>query len=325
MARTRRIGFLGFQRLTALDLVGPAEVFATANDLAVATSPRQRPPYELMVLGLDRRPFVAESGLTFQPQCTLADAPALDTLIVPGGRGLREPAQLAPVAAWLRTRRRGLRRIAAVCTGAYALAEAGLLDGRKATTHWRHAPAFAQRYPQVQVDADAIFIRQEGVYTSAGITAGIDLALALVEDDCGPTLALAVARELVVHRRRAGGQRQFSERLALSAAAGSRLAELTAWMQDHLGADLALARLAERCHLSPRQLARRFVAEFGVSPATYVERLRIDESSQLLLADGAGIESIATAVGFRSADVFRRAFERRFGVAPLQYRARFGG
>lgn len=321
--RTRRIGFLGYQRFTALDLVGPSDVFAAANELAASVSPRASPPYELIVVGLDRRPFRAESGLAMLPDTSLADAPTLDTLLIPGGSGLREPAQLAAVSAWLQRRQRGIRRIASVCTGAWALAEAGLLDGCRATTHWRYAAALAERYPKVRVDADAIFIRQDRLYTSAGITAGIDLALALIEEDHGTALALAVARELVVYLRRAGGQRQFSERLALSAQAGQPLAELTAWMHDHLRDDLSLARLAERCHISPRQLARRFDSAFAMSPAAYVERLRTDEASQLLLGDARPIDRVAAAVGFRSADVFRRAFERRFGIPPAQFRARF--
>lgn len=321
-SRTRRIALLGYPQVTALDLVGPAEVFATAA--ALASTPTARPIYEVMVLGIDGQPFRANSGLVFVPDAAMADAPALDTLIVPGGVGLRDRSRLALVAPWLRRRQRGLRRIAAVCTGAWALAEAGLLDGLRATTHWRHAEALAQAYPGIRVEADIIYIRQERVYTSAGVTAGIDLALAMVEEDHGPSLALAVARELVVHLKRAGGQRQFSERLALSADAGSPLAELCAWMLDHLADDLSLARLADRCHISPRQLARRFGAAFGMSPARYVERLRIDEASQLLLSGNYSLERVGAAVGFRSTDVFRRAFERRFGVTPVQFRARFG-
>jgi transcriptional regulator GlxA family with amidase domain len=322
-SRTRRIGFLGYSGMTALDLVGPAEVFSTAAELAAPATRSARPLYGIVVLGLDHQPFLAESGLRFLGDTTLADAPPLDTLIVPGGRGLRDPAVLANVATWLRRRQRGIRRVASVCTGAWALAEAGLLDGLRATTHWRFADTLAAAYPDVRVEPDTIYIREDRIYTSAGITAGIDLALALVEEDHGPSLALAVARELVVHLKRAGGQRQFSERLAMSVDSGSPLAELTAWIQAHLADDLSLARLADRCHVSPRQLARRFDRAFGMSPASYVERLRTDEASQLLLSAGS-IERIAAAVGFSSADVFRRAFERRFGVSPQQYRDRFG-
>jgi transcriptional regulator GlxA family with amidase domain len=320
----RRIGLLAFDGLTALDLVGPSEVFATANSLHAERAPGARPPYELLVLGVDHATARAESGLVVRPDCPLADAPPLDTLLVPGGCGLREPARLRTVARWLRRRQRGLRRIASVCTGAYALAEAGLLDGRRAATHWRHAAAFAARYPAVRVDADAIYVREDRIYTSAGITAGIDLALALVEEDLGPDITLAIARELVVYLRRAGGQRQYSERLALSIAATHPLAGVLAWIQDHLHEDLPVERLAAACHLGSRQLTRRFGTTFGTTPAACVERLRVEEGAQLLLGSARGIEAIARAVGFRSPDVFRRAFERRYGIPPQTFRARFG-
>lgn len=323
-ARTRRIGFLGYPRITALDLVGPLEVFSTANNLIAAKTGAGAPPaYELLVLGLSKRAFAAESGIAFLPQAALAASPTLDTLVVPGGRGLREPGPLRTVSQWLREHHRAIRRIASVCTGIYALAEAGLLDGRTATTHWRYAEAFVARYPAVALDADAIFIKQGPLYTSAGITAGIDLALALVEEDHGPKLALAVARELVVYVKRAGGQSQYSEPLNFQAGSVGRLAELCAWMLEHLADDLTIERLAERCRVSPRQLGRRFKLALGMPPAAYVERLRTEEAGQRLLAGNASIEKIAEAVGFRSADVFRRAFERRFGVAPAQFRARF--
>lgn len=322
-SRTRRIGFLGYQQITALDLTGPMEVFSIANDLLTAGTAK-KPPYELVVLGLGKRAFVAESGVTFMPQTTLAASPALDTLVLPGGRGLREPAQLRVVSQWLQQHHRSIRRIATVCTGVYALAEAGLLDGRAATTHWRHAATVAARYPGIRMDADAIFIKQDRFYTSAGVTAGIDLALALVEEDHGPRLALAVARELIVFLKRAGGQSQYSERLSFQAGTAGRLAELGTWMLEHLADDLSVERLAERCQITPRQLTRRFRQALGESPAAYVERLRTEEAGQRLIADNAPIERIAQAVGFRSADVFRRAFERRFGVAPAQFRARFG-
>lgn len=322
--RTRRIGFLGYSRITALDLVGPMDVFATANRLIeVKSAGGVRPAYELVVIGLSKRAFAAESGIAFLPQVALANAPALDTLVVPGGCGLREPGPLRVASQWLRQHQRAIRRIASVCTGIYALAEAGLLEGRTVTTHWRYAETFAARYPGVELDADAIFIKQGRIYTSAGITAGIDLALALVEEDHGSKLALAVARELVVYLKRAGGQSQFSERLSFQAGTAGRLGELCAWMIEHLADDLTVERLAERCQVSPRQLGRRFKLALGMPPAAYVERLRTEEAGQRLLAGNASIEQIAEAVGFQSADVFRRAFERRFGIAPAQFRARF--
>lgn len=322
--RTRRIGFIGFPQFNALDLTGPMDVFSAAAELELERAgPHRRPIYETLVIGLDRAPFRAESTLAVVPDATLADAPPLDTIIVPGGCGVREPATLAALAHWLRGRGRRARRIASVCTGAYALAEAGLLDGSIVTTHWRHARALAARYPQLTVDADAIFLRNGRVYTSAGISAGIDLALALVAEDHGPALALDVARELIVHVKRDGGQRQYSAPLAFQTAAGDRLGELAAWMLRHLDGDLSVERLAERCSLSRRQLSRRFREAFGLAPAQYVERLRVDEARQRLSESRVPVERIATAVGFRSVDVFRRAFERQVGIAPARYRARF--
>ena len=321
--RTRRIALLGYNQLTALDLTGPAEVFATANAVLDSKTPRRSPAYSVVVAGLDYPRFTAESGLAMLADVRISALPASDTLIIPGGSGLREPARLKRAANWLRARHKAFRRVASVCTGAYALAEAGLLDGARATTHWRHAPEFARRYPAIGVVVDALYLRHGRIYTSAGITAGIDLCLALVEEDHGSACALAVARELVVHLKRAGGQRQFSERLALRGTDDERLANLCAWIVHHLTEDLGVDRLALQCHCSTRQLGRRFQKAFGMSPSAYIEQLRIEEASQRLIDGTSGISRIAHDVGFRSADVFRRAFERHYGIAPLQYRNRF--
>ncbi len=324
---TRRIGLLGFEAVTALDLVGPMDVFAAANALRAERQQgiTMRPAYELLVIGVNRRAFRAESGLLMQPHCSLADISSLDTLLIPGGAGLREARCLKRVSHWLATHHRAIRRVASVCTGIYALAEAGLLDNCRVTTHWRYADALAQRYPRLQVEADSIFIKQGRCYTSAGITAGIDLALALVEEDHGPRLALSVARELVVYLKRSGGQRQFSERLGFQTRTPGRLSELVGWMRENLAADLSLESLAQRCRLGPRQLARRFRLELDATPAAFVEVMRIEEAAHSLLACKASIESVAESVGFRSADVFRRAFERRYGLNPGLFRERFSG
>lgn len=321
--RTRRIVFLAFDELTALDLTGPLEVFAVANALLDNGQFRRGFPYTLVIASLASRTVRAESGILFQPEALLSSLQSIDTLVVPGGRGLRDPDTLAGVSKWLRRRSRYIRRIASVCTGIYALAEAGLLDGRRATTHWRHADAFAKRYPKVEVNAEAIYLQHDNVFTSAGISAGIDLALALVEQDHGPALALAVARELVMYLRRPGGQRQYSDRLALSVDASDPLAGLIGWLPAHLGEALSVECMAEQCHLSRRQLTRLFQSTFRTSPAAYVERLRVNEASQLLLGTNLEVERIAQCVGFRSADVFRRAFERQLSLAPQQYRQRF--
>lgn len=321
--RTREIVLIGYDGLTALDLTGPAEVFATANEWLRGRRPRARPAYALRVVSLDGLRFVAENGLCFVAEARLCGPVSTDTLILPGGKGLREPGRLARAAAWLRQHHASVRRVASICTGAYALAEAGLLDGLQATTHWRHAATFAAHYPAISLVIDALYLRQGRLYTSAGVTAGIDLCLSLVEQDHGSECALAVARELVVHLKRPGGQRQYSERLASHGADDARLTTLCAWVLDHLDTELSVAALAARCHCSERQLSRLFMRSFGLTPAAYVERLRVEEAAQRLIADDVSIERVASSVGYRSSDVFRRAFERHYGIVPLQYRTQF--
>jgi transcriptional regulator GlxA family with amidase domain len=319
--RPRRVGFVIFPTFNALDLSGPLEVFSIANELTLEREPQRRPPYETIVLGLAARAMRAESGLMVLPQATLSAAPPLDTLLVPGGCGLRRPRTMQTVSRWLGRQAPRLRRIASVCTGAYALAEAGLLDGCRVTTHWRHIAALAARYPRLSVEADAIFLRAGKMYTSAGISAGIDLALALVAEDEGTALSLEIARELVVHVKRDGNQTQRSAPLALQIQAGDRLGDLAAWMLHNLDGDLSVDQLARRCHLSPRQLNRRFHETFGQAPAQYIEQLRISEACAHLGNGRASIARVAAAVGFRSADVFRRAFLRQLGLTPGEYRA----
>lgn len=323
--RQRRIGFIVFPAFNALDLSGPLEVFSIANELALEREPGRRPPYATVVIGVDARTMRAESGLDVLPHATLSDAPALDTLIVPGGYGLRKPRIFRTVSLWLQQQAPRLRRIASVCTGAYALAEAGLVDGCRVTTHWRHIEALAARYPQLTVDADAIFLRAGNCYTSAGISAGIDLALALVAEDEGTAASLEVARELVVHVKRDGEHKQRSAPLTFQLQAGDRLGELAAWALRNLDGDLSAEQLAQRCHLSVRQLNRRFRDAFNCSPAQYVEQLRVAEACTHLSGSRASIARVAAAVGFRSADVFRRAFLRQLGQSPAEYRALRGG
>lgn len=320
--RTATIGMLGFDEANALDVTGPLEAFSSANDLAhEAGAPAA--PYEIVLIAARRAPFRSESGLLFRPHATLRDAPALDTLIVPGGRGLREPATNAKVSAWVGRHAARVRRIATVCTGVYGVAPTGLLDGRRVATHWRHADALAACFPALRVDGNALFVKDGSFYTSGGVTAGIDLALALIEEDHGPQLALAVARELVVYLKRSGGQEQYSEPLQFQVRSADRFADLVAWIDAHPQRDLSVETLAERACLSPRQFRRRFAATFGCTPASYVENVRMAEARRRLAQRAGTVEAIATSVGFASADAFRRAFERRFGVPPREYRARF--
>lgn len=314
---TRRIGIIGYDDVNSVDFTGPSEVFAGA---ATARTPAA---YEVVYLSLGGQPFRTWSGVRMAPDMALESAPPLDTIIVPGGPGIRAPELLDPLSAWLKLRAPQTRRIVSVCTGVIALAASGLLDGRRATTHWRYAPEIAARFPKVRLDPDAIFIRDGAVATSAGITAGIDLALALVEEDLGPAVALAIAREMVVYLKRSGGQRQYSEPLRFQARANGRFADLVAWIPANLTADLSVEALAARVNVSPRHFARRFKAAFEVSPGDYVESLRLAEAADRLVGGRATIDSIAASVGYASPEVFRRAFERRFGVKPSDYRARF--
>ena len=321
----RRVGFLGFDGIQALDLVGPADAFGSDafDDLADLNGDGTR-PYEIVVIGLTRRRFTTSSGLTMQADY-IADSPvALDTLIVPGGAGLRLPGVADRAASWISSVAPAVRRIATVCTGIYGLAPTGLLDGRRVTTHWSAAQDVANRFPKLTVDSDAIFLKDGPFYTSAGITAGIDLALAFIEEDLGRSVALAVARELVVYVKRPGGQQQFSEPLQFQLEATDRVGELGAWIQTHLRADLSVEALANRTCLSVRHLARSFKQTFSTTPAAFVEEARLGEASRRLAERRVSIERVARSVGYASEDVFCRAFERRFGVSPSVYRSRFG-
>jgi transcriptional regulator GlxA family with amidase domain len=317
----KRIGFIAFDGITALDMVGPMEAFAIAH--ISDSKGKRRPCYEVVTLGLNKKNVTAESGLVIAPSTTLQSSPALDTLIVPGGGGLRKPLQNEPIVRWIKTQSVSIRRIASVCTGIYGLAPTSLLNGRKVTTHWRFAADVAQQFPQLKVDSNALFLKDGPFYTSAGVTAGIDLSLALIEEDYGRVVALSVARELVVYLKRSGGQEQYSEPLRFQVASSDPIAELAAWIAGHLEHDLSIQKLAGKACLSERQFTRRFQAVFGATAAEYVEQIRLSEASSRLSASKSSIQSIARSVGFRSGDTFCRAFERRFGIPPSVYRSRF--
>lgn len=310
------VALLGYDGVQTLDLAGPLDVFAWANVLHPGA-------YATVIVSLDGAAFASSAGLRVTPDCALAKAGPLDTLILPGG-GLRRPGTADRVASAVRERAAELRRIVSVCTGIYGLAPSGLADGRRVTTHWDFAADVSARFPALRVEPDAIFIKDGPIYTSAGVTAAIDLSLALVQEDYGDALALSVARGLVVYLKRCGGQRQYSEPLHFQTrAGGDRLAELAAWMVDHLDQDLSVETLAARACLSPRQFNRRFKTMFGVTPGQQVEALRLDAARNHLVGSNASVARIANQVGFNSEDAFRRAFDRRFGLPPSDYRRRF--
>jgi transcriptional regulator GlxA family with amidase domain len=313
------IGIVGYDEIQGLDLIGPMEAFDAAN-AAVDDGERT---YRTLILSAEGKPFRSESGLKISPDKAFSAAPTLDTIIVPGGRGLREKKISEPIVRWIKAQSPRTRRMVSICTGIYALGEAGLLNGKQATTHWRFARDVGRRFPKVRLDADALFVKDGGLYSSAGITAGIDLTLALIEEDLGERVALAAARELVVYLKRTGGQMQFSEPLQFQMRSVDRFADLASWMLRNLRKDLPVEVLAERAGLGARHFSRRFKTTFGVSPASYVETLRLDEARRRLPRPHQTVESVAASVGYASADAFRRAFERRFGIAPSLYRKRF--
>ncbi len=317
----KHVVIVGYDEITSLDLSGPLEAFSSAVIENARGNPQ--PCYRVTIAALGARTFSSESGLCVTAKHSLSSIRQADTLLIPGGRGMRNPSTGAKLAAWINKRINRIRRVASICTGVYGLAATGLLNGRRVTTHWKFANDLAARYPKLKVDANPLYIQEGKFYTSAGVTAGIDLSLALIEEDFGPQIALAVARELVVYMKRSGGQDQFSEPLKFQMASASRLADLPAWITGHLDQDLSVEVLAQRVHLCPRQFSRRFKAEFKSSPAAFVQRLRLDEARTRLAAANCSVETVADSVGFHDPDSFRRAFVKCFGVPPQQYRSRF--
>ena len=265
----------------------------------------------------------ATAGLAFSASALPPREAAVDTLVIAGGQGVRIAAQDSTLVEWLRSRAERARRVASVCTGAFLLGSAGLLDERRAVTHWEYCSELQRRYPRARVEPDPIFIQDGKVWTSAGVTAGIDLALALVEEDHGRALALAVARHLVVFLKRPGGQAQFSETLALQSS-DDRFSQLHGWIAGHLEAPLTLARLAAKAGMSERSFARRYHQAIGLTPGRAIERLRVEAARQLLTETNLAFKRIADRCGFGTEETMRRSFLRVQGVGPQAYRARFG-
>lgn len=309
---TREIGILIFEDFQLLDAAGPVSVFE------MPMRGMNPPPYRLTVYSLRGGPVRSSSGAVMLSE-PLPAGLTLDTLIVSGGEGTRRAMDDTALIEAIRDISERTRRTTSVCSGSFLLAAAGLLDGRKATTHWRRCEALARYFPDVHVDADRIFVRDGKFWTSAGITAGIDLALALVEDDLGEEVARRAARELVVHQRRQGGQSQFSVMQDVKLASG-RFDDLIDWVQANLSEDLRVEQMAEQVGMSSRNFARVFRSETGTTPARFVEKLRLEAARQRVENSGMSLQQIARETGFGEAERMRVAFLRAYGQPPMVLR-----
>jgi transcriptional regulator GlxA family with amidase domain len=316
----RVIEVLAFPSVQLLDVTGPLQVFASAND--IVTEAGGTPPYLIGVVAQGHQGITASAGLQLSAGQLPPVGAALDTLIVAGGQGVEAAAADPALVDWVRQRAGQARRVASVCTGAVLLAASGVLDGRRAATHWSICAELARRFPAVRVESDPIFVRDGPVWTSAGVTAGIDLALALVEQDLGRSVALAVARYLVVFLKRPGGQAQFSTVLALQMAE-DKFGALHEWINAHLADDLSLPVLAGQARMSARSFSRHYAEAIGLTPARTVERLRVEAARRLLSESRLPVKRISQRCGFGSEETMRRSFLRLLATSPQDYRARF--
>jgi transcriptional regulator GlxA family with amidase domain len=317
---TRTVEVLAYPAVQLLDVTGPLQVFASANDFMAKAG--QARPYAIRLVAPSGLSVYASAGIALVADPLPPVETSVDTLIVAGGEGVDTASMDAELVDWLRERTRRARRTASICTGAFLLAACGVLDGRRAATHWLHCAELARRYPAVHVESDPIFVRDDSIWTSAGVTAGIDLALALVEEDLGRTIALAVARYLVVFLKRPGGQAQFSEALSLQAAE-DQFGALHDWISKHLAEDLSLPVLASQAGMSERSFSRHYAQSTGLTPARAVERLRVEGARRLLLDTRLPVKRISQRCGFGSEETMRRSFLRLLNATPHDYRARF--
>jgi len=326
-SRSKTIVFLAAPNTQILDVAGPFQVFVRAAELFVQEHPGNEQPYNVVLASTDHRKTVATNcGLVLTGTETFRSLRGpIDTLLIAGGSGLDQAARDQELLAWLRKAAQRVRRIGSICTGAFLLAAAGLLDGKRATTHWKFAAELAKRCQRTTIDPDPIYIRDGNTYTTAGVTAGMDLALALVEQDLGSPLALRVARELVLYLRRAGGQSQFSTALSLQASDRRQIEEIRSWVVDHLEQDLPVEKLAAKAGMSPRNFARAFLKDTGTTPARFVERVRVEAVRRRLEESRDKLEKIANDCGFGSITTLRRSFLRVLHVPPADYRSRFTG
>jgi transcriptional regulator GlxA family with amidase domain len=314
-----RIAILAMPGVQMLDVAGPMDVFAEANKLIKGGD-----RYELAVVGRNREPVIASNGGRMLPDRTI-DEPldGFDTLIIAGSPRVQTFEADPALVEWVTTGSVQVRRLASICTGAFLLGSAGLLNGRRATTHWNSTARLRKMFPAIDVQANTIFIKDGAVYTSAGVTASMDLALALVEEDFGRAVALRVAKELILFLQRPGGQSQFSVHLEAQVSEMGPIREVTQWVADNIASDLAVETLASRRGMSPRNFARTFKRETDMTPGDYVEAVRVDAAKRMLEEGDVPLKRVAALCGFNDQSAFRRAFIRRTNVTPVEYRRRF--
>jgi transcriptional regulator GlxA family with amidase domain len=313
----KRIGLLGFEGITALDLVGPADTFmAAALDDGYGN---RISCYQIGTIGLTSRTFRAESGMIFTSEEKSEAVSEWDTIIVPGGKGLRKSDVCERIANWILKRANRTRRVAAIGTGIYGLAPTGLLDGREVTTHWRYASDVARRFPDLRVDPRRSLVKDGAFYTSSGLSAAVDLSLVLIEEDYGRQVALATAQEIVMPPKNQNGHQGVPKPAVFDSQPTDRFAELVPWIMRNLHEDLSVNNLARRACMSPGHFNRAFKSVFGGTPAEFVENLRLNEAKRRLSVPKRTVNTIAASVGFTDADAFRHAFKRRFGATPRSY------
>lgn len=322
---TKEIVIIGSDDAQILDITGPCEILSAAGSLA-----SEQNAYAITLAAPKVGPLTTSSGLSLSADRSYLDftdgeIDKIDTLIVSGGGGIRHHMEDPSLLAFVAKASAKARRVASVCTGAFVLAAAGLLDGRRAVTHWMYCDTLAKNFPEVQVDQDAIYVRDGDLWTSAGVTAGMDLALALVEDDLGRDVALEVARQKVMFMMRPGGQSQYSSHLAAQHNHSSPLSSLLSWIVDHIDQKLSISQLAAQAAMSERNFARHFSRETGTTPARFVEAARVEAARRSLEETNTlAIDIIALKSGFTNAERMRRAFHRHLGISPQHYRDRFG-
>ena len=320
-ATSRRVVLLAYEHMNVLDLCGPLQAFATATRNTPAGNP---PRYETIVASADGGLVTTGSGLAIATVAVATlDNCTIDTLVVPGGCKGETYSAPRKLIDWVARRAPDARRLCSVCTGAFLLAEAGQLEGKTVATHWDWVSRLRSSHPDIEVDADKIFVRDGSLWTSAGVTAGIDLTLALIEDDYGHEAAINAARHLVMFIKRPGGQSQFSAPLSAQTKDPDAFGALHAWIAANLRMNLTNERLAEQVRMSPRTFARTYVSRMGVTPAKMVESIRLEAACRALEASDAPLKVIANQVGYTNEQGLRRAFQRQFGVGPAAYRERF--